>query len=246
MRTVAIIFDRMHSTRLPGKTFYPLDTLNRTSKEIMYSKLQRLVNKGVIDEVCFAVPNSSETLAEVIRGTIGARVFVAQNDIDESDVYTRMIQAAKYFGADIVVDLTADCPMVDPNHIEKMLEIFHSHRKGDENFYTSNVMPRCWPDGFDAQVYNIEALENVNEPNLNWTGWNIAISDKPWPCLPIPKDCDFPEWRLTLDTERDYKRVSKVFDLAFKYYALTPSRLRAETIIQICKDHAKEIGNMED
>jgi spore coat polysaccharide biosynthesis protein SpsF len=118
MRTVAIIQARMGSNRLPGKVLRPI-----LGKPMLWYIVQRVRAVPSIDEVVVAVPDgpADEEL----------RKFCAANDItsfsgSELDVLDRFYHAAQVYGADPVLRITADCPLVDPELVEKLIELYRS------------------------------------------------------------------------------------------------------------------------
>ena len=88
------------------------------------------------------------------------------NNIDcyrgsERDVLSRYCSAAKEYNADIIVRLTADCPLIDPTVIDKAVNLFHQSNVD----YTSNTVPlktSYFPDGSDVEVFSMHALERAN------------------------------------------------------------------------------------
>jgi spore coat polysaccharide biosynthesis protein SpsF len=75
----------------------------------------------------------------------------------ESDVLDRYYRAASRFDAEVVVRVTADCPLLDPTVIDKVIRFF---REGDYD-YVSNTLDPSYPDGLDTEVFRREALERA-------------------------------------------------------------------------------------
>ncbi len=75
----------------------------------------------------------------------------------ESDVLDRYYQAAREHPVDIVVRITADCPMIDPQVVDKVV---HRFLNGELD-YVSNVLHRTYPDGLDTEVFSFKALEQA-------------------------------------------------------------------------------------
>ena len=116
MRIVAIVQARLGSTRLPNKVLAPIGDvplieflLGRLSKSERISKIVLATSTNEINNQLAAVV---ENLGyQVIRGS-------------ESDVLQRYVDAAKATNADVVIRITGDCPFVDPQLIDEMLEDF--------------------------------------------------------------------------------------------------------------------------
>lgn len=107
-----------------------------------------------LDQVIVATSNTASDDA--------VEEFCAQEAIpcfrgDRDDVLDRYYQAAQTFDAAVVVRLTADCPLLDPEVIDKVLSEFET----GEYDYVSNSVVRSYPDGLDTEVFTREALERA-------------------------------------------------------------------------------------
>ncbi len=145
-RVAIIVQARMASTRLPGKV------LERLAGETVLSHVLRrcaMIEGG--DVVCCAVPDGreSDVVAEE-ADRCGAKVFRGS----EHDVLDRYHQAAMACGADVVMRVTSDCPLIDPAVCSRLLDLFRS--SGVD--YASNNMPPSWPHGLDCEVFTVAAL----------------------------------------------------------------------------------------
>lgn len=149
MKTIAIIQARMGATRLPGKMMMDI-----AGKPAVQHVVERVKLAQTIDEVWLAttVSPSDDALEEWARG-FGVPVFRG----NESDVLDRYYQTAKQAGADIVVRVTADCPLSDPAVIDIVVEVF---KQGGFD-YVSNVHPPTFPDGLDVECFTFAALERA-------------------------------------------------------------------------------------
>ena len=143
-----IVQARMGSTRLPGKVLKKL-----AGETVLSHVLRRCKQIEGIDTVCCAVPNSanSDSVAEeAVR--CGVVVFRGA----EYDVLNRYYKAAQEIGADVIMRVTSDCPLIDP---EICGEVLWALRNAD---YACNNMPRRWPHGLDCEAFTIKALEFAN------------------------------------------------------------------------------------
>jgi glutamate-1-semialdehyde aminotransferase/spore coat polysaccharide biosynthesis protein SpsF (cytidylyltransferase family) len=146
-KIVAIIQARMNSSRFPGKVLAPLAGKNLLSWVVESVQKSKLVDISV---VATGDDSSNNPVSE----------WCAQNDVrcfrgSESDVLSRYYSTAKEFKADIVLRITADCPLLDANVIDQVLYPVVS----GEFDYSSNVSPASWPDGLDCEAFSISALE---------------------------------------------------------------------------------------
>ncbi len=146
---VAIIQARMGSTRFPGKTLADL-----AGRSMLSRVVQRVRLVPTIDQVVVATSTSA--------GDAAIADFCERDGIpcfrgSEGDVLDRFYNAAKNYGADIVVRITADCPLIDPAVIDRVVERFRS--EGCD--YASNTLRYTYPDGLDTEVFSIAALERA-------------------------------------------------------------------------------------
>jgi len=143
---VAIIQARMGSTRLPGKVL--ADVAGRSMLARVWERLSRA---ATIDRVMVATttePPDRAVAAECDR--LGAPCFRGS----PWDVLGRYHDAAAACGAGIVVRVTADCPLIDPDVVDRVVHAFLDARPD----YASNTLKRTWPRGLDTEVFTAAAL----------------------------------------------------------------------------------------
>ena len=78
---------------------------------------------------------------------------------DEDDVLGRFFNAATSFLADPIVRITGDCPLVDPELLDSMIQIFLENKYD----YISNTIERTFPDGLDIEIFSFDALKKAHE-----------------------------------------------------------------------------------
>ena len=149
MKTMAIIQARMASSRLPGKVLADI-----IDKPMLYHVVYRAQQVPSLSLV--AVATSAGLADDAVA------CFCAESNIpcfrgSEYDVLDRYYHAARHFDADIVVRLTADCPLLDPLVIDKVVQTF---REGDFD-YVSNFLECTYPDGLDTEVFWRPVLEQA-------------------------------------------------------------------------------------
>ena len=111
--TAAIIQARMGSTRLPGKVMMDLG-----GQPMLQHVLRRVRAARGVDEVCLATTTlERDDAVAALASSCGVRVFRGS----EEDVLARFAGATRWLGADLVVRITADCPLYDPELLAEML-----------------------------------------------------------------------------------------------------------------------------
>ena len=146
---LAIIQARMSSTRLPGKSLATV-----SDHPMLWHVVDRVGKAKLLDRVIVATSDghADDPIA----------VFCEQNKFQcfrgsEEDVLDRYYQAAKLHGGEILVRVTADCPLIDPEIIDRVISRF---QMGDCD-YVSNVLRYTYPDGLDTEVFSFRALEQA-------------------------------------------------------------------------------------
>jgi len=227
-RIVAIIQARMASSRLPGKVLLPLGPNN---KSVLWWMLKRASLAKLVDEAVIATVLSDSN--RLIREAFPQQTWSWAGN--ENDVMGRVLWVAKQTNADIIVDLSADCPIVDPRHIDYLIKNLLNINFNYE--YVSNCAPiRSWPDGLDIQVYwtkTLKKCKNVLNPSQH-CGWNIGQHSEIfniW-CNIAMGYMLWPEFGLTLDTPRDYKLLKIIFNI----FCLNPG-FHVEDVICFLRSH---------
>ncbi len=204
-KTVAIIQARMSSSRLPGKVMAEI-----SGKPMLYHVVKRIERAKMIDLVTVATSDlRSDNIVEGFCRDNGIRCF--RGDLD--DVLDRYYRAAKYFGAQIIIRLTADCPLLDPDIIDRVVKTF-SEGAFD---YVSNVMEYTYPDGLDTEVFTLEALERAwREARLKSEREHVTpyIRNRPeiFRLANVSHREDISHLRWTVDCPQDMNFVRSVFE----------------------------------
>ena len=122
--------------------------------------LARLSRAKKIDQIVLATSDDpkNQPLAEHVK-VLGYGTFQGS----ENDVLDRFVQAARKYDADLVVRITGDCPLVDPEIVDACVSGFSE--KGVD--YFSNVDPPTYPDGLDVEVFTRTALELANKESTD-------------------------------------------------------------------------------
>jgi glutamate-1-semialdehyde aminotransferase/spore coat polysaccharide biosynthesis protein SpsF (cytidylyltransferase family)/predicted dehydrogenase len=146
---VAIIQARMGSSRLPGKSLAEVE-----GRPMLWHVVQRVKRAKMIDRVVVAT-STNGTDDAIERMCVGNGIPCYRGS--ENDVLDRYYSAARVEKASQVVRITADCPLIDPEVIDRVVGRF---QRGDVD-YASNAMVRSFPDGLDTEVFSFSALEKA-------------------------------------------------------------------------------------
>jgi glutamate-1-semialdehyde 2,1-aminomutase/spore coat polysaccharide biosynthesis protein SpsF len=150
MTTLAIIQARMASTRLPGKVLADI-----MGQPMLWQVVQRAKRAQTLDRV--VVATSTGAADDALAAFCDAADIVCVRG-SEDDVLARFYQAASLYQADVVVRITADCPLLDPQVIDRVVQAFHTGAYD----YVSNTLRYTYPDGLDVEVFSFEALQQAH------------------------------------------------------------------------------------
>ncbi|HZR76034.1 glycosyltransferase family protein [Bradyrhizobium sp.] len=206
MRVIATIEARMSATRLPGKVMFPL-----AGAPMLQRLVERVRRARLVDEVVVAstVSMPDEAIADLCR-RIDCRVYRGPVE----DITQRLLNAAK--GADLIVQLTGDCPLIDPEHVDETVRRI-TDAKAD---YASNSLNGCtFPIGFDVRAFTMEALQrsaDLSDDPVDRVHGSYFIYRNPQLFRLVgwepPAELRWPELRLTVDEPADYELVRRVFE----------------------------------
>jgi glutamate-1-semialdehyde 2,1-aminomutase len=150
MKVVAIVQARMGSTRLPNKVMKPINGI-----PMIELLLSRLAKAKEVNQIIVATSIAERNIPLVAH--VCALGYACEQG-SENDVLDRYMNAAKTHQADVVVRITGDCPVVDPELVDEVIRGF----KAANVDYFSNIDPPTYPDGLDIEVFTIKALEKAS------------------------------------------------------------------------------------
>ena len=145
-RVLAILQARMGSTRLPGKVLRPI-----MGKPMLLRMIERVRASQEVDHLVVAttVSPSDDVIEEFCRKH-SIRCFRGS----ENDVLDRFFQAARKFGGQSIVRITGDCPLMDPEVLDKVIRCYFLGAYD----YASNTVECTFPDGLDVEVFSAQAM----------------------------------------------------------------------------------------
>ena len=223
---LAILQARMSSTRLPGKVLKPI--MGQPMLELQIERVSRC--KG-LDRIIVATSTHDEDSA-IVQLCKGLGIGFYRGDLN--NVLDRYYRAARQFGADHVVRITGDCPLIDPVFIDRLIA-FYMARGSD---YASNCRPPTLPDGLDAEIFSFAALEQAwNEATdpfeLEHVMSFILKHPERFSISNFQHKENLSHLRWTVDEPEDFDMVSQIYE------ALYPKKPRfgTEDVLGFLKKH---------
>lgn len=209
-KIVTVIQARSGSSRLPNKVFLPLadkPLLYRMYERVALSKL-----KGTI--VIATTTDKADDKIESLCNEFEINCFRGH----PTDLLDRHYQAARLYNADAVVKIPSDCPLIDSNIIDKVLQFYLDNT--DKYDFVSNLHPATYPDGNDVEIMSFAALKNAWEnakleferehttPYLWENPDKFRIGNVVW-----ETGLDYSmSYRFTIDYDKDYNFIKQVYD----------------------------------
>lgn len=204
MKTVLIVQARMGSVRLPGKVLRDIG-----GTPMIGLLLDRLAATRSIDHLLVATSEAPDNtpLVDYVRGK-GVDVFVGS----EYDVLERYFRAASDCDADVVVRITGDCPLVDPQIIDDVVDLLV--QSGAD--YSSNVEPPSFPHGLDVEAFTMAALtRSYGEARDESLREHVTLYMRKsglFDTVNLELDDDLTGYRWTVDEAVDLEVVRHIFD----------------------------------
>lgn len=216
----------MTSTRLPGKVLKDL-----AGEPMIVQQLRRLRNAQTVSDIVVATTvNATDDDVAATAAREGVRVHRGS----EGDVLARYHDAAREASADVVVRLTADCPLTDPSVVDRVVEAL-----AEDADYASNVVTRTFPVGLDVEAFPLSTLARMHDlaassqarEHVTW----FLLREEPelFSVVSVTDDVDNSDLRWTVDTAADLELVRRLYaDLD-----LAESQLSYPQIVRHVREH---------
>jgi len=225
-KIVAIIQARMGSTRLSGKVMMDI-----VRKPMLWHVINRVKHAKRLDDIVIATTtlNEDKQILE-LASEMGVRSYAGSED----DVLDRYYQAAIIYKVDVIVRITADCPLIDPTVIDRAIEFYLNH---DFDYVGTGIKP-TYPDGLDTEVFSFSALERAwKEATLASEREHVTPYIRKNPQIfnikSLENDEDLSYMRWTVDEERDLKFVREIYKRLYKEGKI----FYMEDILNLLKKH---------
>lgn len=195
----------MTSSRLSGKVVAPVGGI-----PMLAMMVRRLQRSSMLAGICLATTtNAVDDELEALAASLGMRCWRGSED----DVLGRVLDAARSVDADVIVETTGDCPMVDWGLLDDCVHAYFA----DDLHYCSNNRARHYPLGLDVQVFSTDVLADVDRRTDDAADReHVSLFIYEHPSLyrlggaPLRPDLYRPDWRWTVDTPDDLQLVRSV------------------------------------
>lgn len=205
-RTVAIVQARMGSTRLPGKVLLPL-----LGEPMLTRVVRRTGRARSLDAIVVATSTASDD--DAIAALAGREGWALERG-SEHDLLDRFVQTARLHRAEVVVRITGDCPLIDPELIDETISAFEA---APCDFACNTLEPRTFPRGLDVEVMTREALERAWREDRD-PAWREHVTPylyrhpELFRLLRVAAPDDHSDQRWSVDTPEDLELVRRIYD----------------------------------
>jgi spore coat polysaccharide biosynthesis protein SpsF len=210
MRIIAVTQARLGSTRLPGKVMKKIG-----DSTLLELHIQRILKSKRIDQLVVATTtNPEDSVITEIANKCNVPFYCGSVD----DVLDRFYQSLKGLKPDYVVRLTSDCPLIDADLIDKVID-YAMKQKLD---YCSNTFESKYPDGQDIEVFKYSALERAWQEakllserehvtpyiwkNSTYKEGSLFTSNN------FCEEYEYGHLRMTVDEKADFDVISRIIE----------------------------------
>lgn len=207
-KTVTIIQSRFASTRLPGKIFLPL-----AGAPLLVRMVERVRAAKLVGEV--VVASTTDVVDDQVEELCRAHAIPCYRG-HPTDLLDRHFQCAMSYGAQVVLKIPSDCPLIDPAVVDRVIEKFLA--SGAD--YVSNLHPPSYPDGQDVEVVAFDILKEAwarstkdferehTTPYIWERPEQFRILNVAWE---TGRDLSMSH-RITIDYWEDYELIARVYE----------------------------------
>jgi len=221
-KVLTVIQARTSSSRLPNKVLMPLG-----DKPLLIRMIERVSQAKYAGTIVVATSsNKEDDILEKLCNEAGINIFRG----NLTDLLDRHYKAGLFYDADVVVKIPSDCPLIDPEIIDKVIKFYLDN--SDKYDYVSNLHPATYPDGNDVEVMHIsvletawkEAMKNYQREHTTPFLWEeperFRLGNIEW-----ETGSDFStSYRLTIDYPEDYELIKKIFETLYnrnRFFSVT-------------------------
>ncbi|QIZ73125.1 cytidylyltransferase domain-containing protein [Oxynema aestuarii] len=196
---------RMTSTRLPGKV---LKTV--LDKPLLQYHLEQLQQVRLADRIIVATTTNA-TDNPIIQWC--DRLAIAYYRGSENDVLSRYYHAAKTYQIDPIIRVTSDCPLIDPEIVDRLIQSYLDSQPPVD--YFSNCLERTYPRGMDAEIFSFKSLEEAfqeatAQPDREHVTPFIYRQPQRYRIAHLKDKKNNSHHRWTVDTPEDFQLIEKI------------------------------------
>ncbi len=196
---------RSDSSRLPGKHFKIIN--KKLNLSVIDYCIKRCKKSKIKDIFLCTSNNKNDDVFQKYCKKNKIKIFRG----NKNNVLKRFIDCARKYDISDIIRITGDCPLVDLNIINKLLNIY----KKKNYDYVCNVNPSTYPDGLDVEIIKVSALkrsliENTSNLNKEHVTLHIRKSNKFKKYNMTFNKKNLSKIRWTVDTENDLRLVKKI------------------------------------
>lgn len=206
-KIIAIMQARTDSTRLPNKVLLPI-----LNQEMILHQLQRISRSKKLTKLIVATSNqeSDDRLVEVVQ-THGYECFRGSKE-DVLERFYRLCIDLNLQDDDMIVRLTADCPLHDPDIIDELIDFFIQK----DVDYVANCIKPVYPDGFDAEIFTFKALacafKKAKKTSEHEHVTPYIYNSGLFKTANLYKENSLNTLRLTVDEPKDFELITTIFE----------------------------------
>lgn len=206
-RIVAGIQARMGSTRLPGKALMQLG-----NKPLVHWVIDRLQSAACIDQVWLLT--TTDPKDDALVAAVASKVKVIRGD--SQDVASRYSQLFALTGADAVLRVTGDCPLIDGALIDTLVNHYNQLAANYGHILSQPYYEPSYPNGFNAELISKDAFEMMLKLSSTADREHVTPVVERHPeafqiaRLAPPSSLSRPQWKLSVDTAVDLQLVQLI------------------------------------
>jgi spore coat polysaccharide biosynthesis protein SpsF len=228
MRTEIFVQARMGSTRLPGKVLKPV-----LNKPLLGYLIERLQDAKEVDEI--VVLTTIESQDDQIE-TFCQKFKIPCFRGSQENVLERYYQAAQLRNVDLIIRITADCPLIDPAIIDQLVRLYKNEFPRYD--YISNGLKRTFPRGLDVEVFSFEALKKTFEAASSMSQKEhvtpfIYQHPELFKLRNVEHIPSLQNYRWTVDTPEDFELIRLILE---HLYPIQP-KFRLNDILNLLEEH---------
>lgn len=195
----AIIQARFSSARLPGKVLLPLG-----EKPVLAHVIERATSAA---HIAGCIVATSDDASDDVIDTFCKERNIPCFRGNLNDVLDRYYQCAKEYNLEHICRITADCPLIDPELIDRAAQVY---KEGGYDYVATAKPVPTYPDGLDLEIFSFAALEKTSkEARLPSEREHVTPYIWKHPELftmgAITNDVDLSFHRWTIDEAKDYE-----------------------------------------